>query len=179
MTVRTWGLHVLAGLVLGGMVTARTGAAPAAEEGAQMRALRRQAAWRKRRLVFNNDGDDHLLNGAVSVEAFLAKRSTPLIGSQVDTVVYCTSRPFGMFTHNTRVGDVLRTVEGFAAGRNIVPELIEQGTDPLACMIEFCRGNGLEVIWSMRMNDTHDAGVIARPGPTTTSRRSSANIRHA
>ena len=101
MTVRTWGLQVLAGVVLGGMVTARTGAAPVAGKGAQMWALRRQAAWRKRRLVFNNDGDDHLLRGAVSVEAFLAKRSTPLIGSQVDTVVYCTSRPFGMFTHNT------------------------------------------------------------------------------
>ena len=179
MAVRTLVLPVLGALVLAVSIPVRTGAAPAAAEAAQMRALRRQAARRKRRLVFNNDGDDHLLKGPVSVEAFLAKRSTPLIGSQVDTVVYCTSRPFGMFTHNTQVGDVLRTVEGFAAGRNIVPELIEQGTDPLSCMIEFCRSNGLEIIWSMRMNDTHDAGVIARPGPTTTSRRSSANIRHA
>ena len=158
MAVRRLVLPELTVLVLAVGISVRTGAAPAAAEVAQMRALRRQAAWRQRRLVFNNDGDDHLLKGAVSVKAFLAKRSTPLIGSQVDTVVYCTSRPFGMFTHNTQVGDVFRTVEGFSAGRNIVPELIEQGTDPLACMSEFCRSNGLEIIWSMRMNDTHDAG---------------------
>ena len=158
MTVRTLVLHVLTGVVAAGTVPGRSLAATAVEEGVPMRELRRQAAWRKRRLVVNNDGDDHLLKGAASVAAFLAKRSTPLIGSQVDTVVYCTSRPFGMFTHNTQVGDVLRTIDGFAEGRNIVPELIEQGTDPLTCMVEFCRGNGLEIIWSMRMNDTHDAG---------------------
>ena len=128
-----------------------------AEAVTQYRKQRSKLAHRSRRIIFNNDGDDHLLDGEASVEAFLARRTTPLIGSQVDTIVYCTSRPFGMFTHNTRVGDVLVTKEGFTRGRsNIVADFVEQGTDPLEVMVGFCREHSLEVLWSMRMNDTHD-----------------------
>ena len=123
------------------------------------RAERRKAAHRQRRIIFNNDGDDHLVHGAASVEAFLARRTTPLLKSQVDTVFYCTSRPFGMFTHNTKVGDVLTTKTGFRYGRNnIVRDLIDLGTDPLRVMTDCCHKNGIEVFWSMRMNDTHDVG---------------------
>ena len=126
---------------------------------AAYRAERRKAAHRQRRIIFNNDGDDHLIDGAASVEAFLARRTTPLLKSQVDTVFYCTSRPFGMFTHNTKVGDVLTTKTGFRSGRNnIVSDLIDMGTDPLRVMTECCHKNGIEVFWSMRMNDTHDVG---------------------
>ncbi|NLX98945.1 MAG: hypothetical protein GXY83_22600 [Rhodopirellula sp.] len=124
----------------------------------QLRQQRSEAARRVRRVIFNNDGDDHLLDGPASVEAFLAKRTTPLLDSQVDTIVYCTSRPFGMFTHNTKVGDVLTTKVGFAGNRNnIVGDLVAQGTDPLRIMVDYGHKNRKEVFWSMRMNDTHDA----------------------
>ncbi len=124
----------------------------------QYRSERSAAAHRNRRIIFNNDGDDHILRGEASVEAFLAARTTPLLGSQVDTIVYCTSRPFGMFTHDSRIGDVLTDKTPFAPDRNnIVSDLIQLGTDPLQAMVGFCRENQLEVIWSMRMNDTHDA----------------------
>lgn len=132
-----------------------TGAA--ADEGAAMREARRALAAKKRRLVFNNDGDDHLGTGPATPEAFLASRLSPLRGSHVDTVVYCTSRPFGMFTHATRVGDVLQ--DPMLRGekrRNLVPELADLGTDPLALTVAFCRENGMDVLWSMRMNDCHD-----------------------
>lgn len=118
---------------------------------------RHNAAWRPRRLVFNNDGDDHIYAESADVAGLLANRTTPLERSQVSTIVYCTSRPFGMFTHNTKVGDVLLQKD-IVGHRNIVPDLIEQGTDPLQAMIGFCRKNKIEILWSMRMNDTHDAG---------------------
>ena len=121
-----------------------------------MRHARRELAGRKRRLVFNNDGDDHLGTGPATREAFLASRLSPLRGSHVDTVVYCTSRPFGMFTHATSVGDVLRDPMRRGERRNLVPELTQAGTDPLALAVSFCRENGMEVLWSMRMNDCHD-----------------------
>jgi len=124
----------------------------------RLRQQRSEAARRVRRVIFNNDGDDHLLDGPASAEAFLAKRTTPLLDSQVDTIVYCTSRPFGMFTHNTRIGDVLTTKVGFAGNRNnIVGDLVAQGTDPLRIMVDCGHKSRKEVFWSMRMNDTHDA----------------------
>jgi len=125
---------------------------------AKLRQQRTEAARRVRRVIFNNDGDDHILDGPASVEAFLAKRTTPLLDSQVDTIVYCTSRPFGMFTHHAKVGDALVMKEGFRSNRNnIVADLIAQGTDTLRLMVDCGHKHGKEVFWSMRMNDTHDA----------------------
>ena len=95
---------------------------------------RQRAARRSRQLVFNNDGDDHILAKDASIEGFLANRSSALEGSQVSTIVYCTSRPFGMFTHDTKVGEVL-TQRSINSRRNIVADLIEQGTDPLHAMV--------------------------------------------
>ncbi|MGC9319064.1 MAG: hypothetical protein ACP5KN_13610 [Armatimonadota bacterium] len=132
--------------------------APDAQTLAQYRQQREEAAYRTRRLIFNNDGDDHLLSGEVSIEAFLAKRTTPLLGSQVDSIFYCTSRPMGVFLHDTEVGDVLTMPHPFGPDRyNIVGDLLEQGTDPLEVMVDFCHQHGLECFWSMRMNDVHDA----------------------
>lgn len=124
----------------------------------QYRRERAEMAHRQRRIIFNNDGDDHLLRTEFSLETFLAQRSTPLIGSQVDTIVYCTSRPFGLFLHRTEIGDVFTEKDAFAPGRtNVVADFLELGTDPLEVMIEFCREHDFEIIWSMRMNDTHDS----------------------
>ena len=73
---------------------------------------RQRARWRKRRLIYNNDGDDviearpdggeHEHDVAESlmvrqtgdaVQDFLDARSTPLIGSQVDSNWFATSFP--------------------------------------------------------------------------------------
>ncbi len=162
-------LHV-AGVLLGAcLMTFLTSASAqptaTADALARYREQRTQAAHRTRRLIFNNDGDDHLVSGPASVDAFLAQRTTPLLGSQVDTIVYCTSRPFGMFLHNTKVGDVLTDRAAIDPGRtNIVADLLAQGTDPLRLMTDYCHRNSLELLWSMRMNDTHDTPhTPARP----------------
>lgn len=136
----------------------RTQEAPDAQALADYRQERKGAADRTRRIIFNNDGDDHLLSGETSLEAFLAKRTTPLLGSQVDSIFYCTSRPMGMFIHDTDVGDALTMPHPFGPDRrNIVGDFIEQGTDPLEVMVDFCHQHDLECFWSMRMNDVHDA----------------------
>ncbi len=113
---------------------------------------KREIACRRRRLIFNNDGGDAKKPPEVEFETprdFLDIRTSPLRGSHVDTVSYCTSRGFGVFTHRT------------AAGRQdvsspVVSGLGEEGTDPLKVMVEYCHAGGMEVFWSMRMNDTHD-----------------------
>ncbi len=128
------------------------------------RQARLQLARQPRRIIMNNDGCDVLYfpkAEKATTEAFLAKRTTPLAGTHVDTIAFCpTSSGFGFFTHNTSVGTLL-TRSGPDYGiqgdtRNIARELIDQGTDCLQAVVEFGHDQKMEVFWSMRMNDTHD-----------------------
>ena len=127
----------------------------------RLRADRRQAAQSQRRIIFDNDGCDAWyfpLDKEATPENLLAVRTAPLLGSQVGSVAYCTiSSGFSNFTHNTKVGAVLSAPRSETVKRkNITPDLIARGTDPLRVVGDFCHENGLEIFWSMRMNDTHD-----------------------
>lgn len=132
---------------------------------ARLRAERKELAGRDRRVIFNNDGCDCLYfptNLAVTAENFLGLRTAALAGSQVGAIAYCTiSSGFSFFTHDTRAGVVMdRQGADYgvqSASRNIARALIAGGTDCLEANIRFARDNGMEVFWSMRMNDTHDA----------------------
>ena len=127
----------------------------------QYRADRERLARSAHRVLFDNDGCDaayYPSDRAVTPQGLLDIRTTPLIDSQVDTLCYCTiSSGFSLFTHNTKVGQILDYDLGMWAGhRNITTDLIASGTDPLAIMVEFCHAHDLACFWSMRMNDTHD-----------------------
>lgn len=124
-------------------------------------AAREKQLARRRRLIFNNDGGDINLvfrtaagvgAGQADPAAFLARRTTPLADSHVDTISYC-SGVTGVFSHRTKVGWVARDIRGKQANA-----FIAQGTDSLQMQVDFCRAHGKEIFWSLRMNDTHDAG---------------------
>lgn len=120
-------------------------------------AARRVASARKRRIILNNDGNEPVyLSTAPTPEEILAYRTAPFVGSQVDTVFYCTwSSGFGLFTHLTDVGQVFTTTEAMFRD-NKMQAFAEAGVDPLHVMNRFCHENEIEFFWSMRMNDTHD-----------------------
>jgi glycosyl hydrolase family 10 len=131
----------------------------------ELRQARGELARQQRRVIMNNDGCDVLYfpkDEKTTVEGFLAKRTTPLAGTHVDTIAFCpTSSGFSYFTHNTKIGTVL-TRSGYEFGilpntRNIAKEMIDQGTDCLQAVVEFGHQHEMEVFWSFRMNDTHDA----------------------
>ena len=129
---------------------------------------RRAARWRKRRIIYNNDGDD-ALEARTGVEHdhdvaealmtrktgeltddFLNARSTPLAGSQVDSNWYCSCMAGLTFSHNTKLG-------GFV-GKGIPQELVDKyGRDSLQVQVDFSHENGMEAFWSLRMNDVHDS----------------------
>ena len=145
-------------------------AAPAAEnqkgepmstEDAKFVELRRKAAHRKRRIILNNDGGDGLAKKAggdtSALDVFLKQRTAALVGSQVDTIFYCTGWAFGTMLHRTKVAENMLLREGAGYQDGVLRDLLDQGTDSLQVMVEFCRKNKIEVFWSMRMNDTHDA----------------------
>lgn len=138
------------------------------QDRTELRQMRASAAHQPRRMIYNNDGDDAIIRnrygeaGLSTREAFLAGRITGIEGTQCDALFYCGHQCFGKCLYNTKVGDAyLRTDDvGAEVGfkRNVIPRLIEQGTDPLEVVVEHCHQHDMEAFWSMRFNDTHDAG---------------------
>ena len=119
--------------------------------------MRNKLAHRQRPLILNNDGNEPVYYCTkVDRDEFLSKRTSPLAGSQVSSIFYCTwSSGFGFFTHNTQIGEVFNTKEK-PFDKNLTQELLDAGLDPLQMVIDWCRDNDTEVFWSMRMNDVHD-----------------------
>ncbi len=127
-----------------------------AAESEPLAAARRRAVGRRRRVIFNNDGDDIWTAGADSIEKFLEVRHTPLLNTHVDSIYYCTTQNFNCFTHETRVAQIFRAKSGRFAENNL-PKFIDQKTDGLRMSSEFAHKHGIESIWTLRMNDVHDA----------------------
>ena len=69
-----------------------------------MAAMRKKAKNRRRRLVFNSDGNDVNVAGVKTAEDFLAVRYNHLLNTNVDSVFYCTGATT-MFTHLAQVGE--------------------------------------------------------------------------
>ena len=111
--------------------------------------IEKTAQWRRRRLIFNNDGDDIWAPEPASPAAFLASRTSGLLDSQMDTLFFCTGRTTSLW-HDTKVGSFL----DLGAARRFI---VNTGRDCLQIQLDFCRQHGIEAFWSMRMNDVHDS----------------------
>ena len=132
---------------------------PGGGAGFDLEAARHEAAWRSRRIIMNNDGNDcvgEIEGESHTVEALLARRTSPLVGSQVDAIFYCTG-VFDFYTHRSEESQL--RIEAPENRRIWSDELIAQGRDALQIMVDFCREHDLEIFWSMRMNDTHDSSA--------------------
>lgn len=154
------GMKITSTLPLLGCCAGALVAGASSIDEADWKELHQQAVNRPRRVIFNNDGNEPVYHcRETSAEELLRHRTAPLAGSQVDSIFYCTwSSGFGLFTHDTKVGQVFNTNEGrFEPNRT--QEFLDKGIDPLAVMVNFAHDNGIELFWSMRVNDTHDAST--------------------
>ncbi len=127
-------------------------------ETREQSAARRKAARRLRRVIVNNDGNDVVQlprDEGVTAERFLNSRTTPLVGSHVDTVSYCTG-VFDYYTHHSDETQ-LRTGEDKGVDDWSTDLLATTGKDSLQTMVDFCHEQSWECFWSFRVNDTHDA----------------------
>ena len=135
---------------------------PKSEEVFHIPVNTRAARWRRRRIIYNNDGDDVIATEKKSgdnltlrtdrelMDDFLDARTRPLVGTQVDSNWYCSCMAGVRFSHRTRLG-------GFH-GEGIPLELVERyGRDSLQIQTDFSHDNNMEAFWSLRMNDCHDA----------------------
>lgn len=118
----------------------------------EIRTLKERALARRRRIIFDDDGTEIVLDGALESE-----RLKEIAGTNVDTVYFTTrSSGFGLFSHRTAVGSMFVSREG-GFSSNAMDKLLENGTDHLQKAVDFCHINGIEIFWQMRMNDTHDS----------------------
>lgn len=145
-------------LLLGG-VTITWSVPAAAQADDAFERMRDEMLQRQRRVILNNDGGDAVVTAKErSAEGLLASRTIGLEETHVDTIFYCTNRgTFSRHSHRSEVSEPYLRTDGRYAN-NVVPVLLEQGTDPLQVMVDWCRENGKEIFWSERMNDRHDAG---------------------
>ena len=93
---------------------------------------RKIARHRKRRIIMNNDGNDFAPpwpDDLGKASEFLNKRTTLLVGSQVDSIFYCTG-VFNFYKHLSRETELFR---GWP------------GVDPLKIMIEYCKKKQIEI----------------------------------
>ena len=131
----------------------------------ELRQLRKKAVKRRRRIIYDNDGNDALYECEnATPEDLLKCRTTPLVGTHVDTIFYCTNACFGLFWHDTKLGEVL-TSKKKSLSNNKVQEFLAQGLCPLRIMVDYCHKNNMEIFWSMRINDIHDSVDKAWFGP--------------
>ncbi|MGI5817855.1 MAG: family 10 glycosylhydrolase [Armatimonadota bacterium] len=133
-------------------------ALPCAAQDDDFERQRAEMLQRQRRVILNNDGGDAVVAArGPSAEGMLAARTIGLEDTHVDTIFYCTNRgTFSRHSHRSEVSETFTGTEGRFAD-SVVPLLIEQGTDPLQVMVEWCRENDMEIFWSERMNDRHDS----------------------
>ena len=122
----------------------------------EMKRLRKQAARRKRRIIMDNDGNDCVYYcKEATPEALLNVRTTGVIGTQVDTIMYCAWSGGFRTTINSKVAEVFACKSpvgnpnknetwgrnGFAD--NKTADFIAQGTDCLEILV--VRGTGKAV----------------------------------
>ena len=140
----------------------------------ELRKERKKMAQRKRRLIFNNDGDDfeghggpknHRTDETAAMTAtpagLLKLRTTALLESQVDSIFY--SSVFGLRLMYQESN--FKTIYEFpdrkperrkTAVKNCKALMANYGMDNLEVMIDSARKHGLEIFYSNRMNDNHD-----------------------
>ncbi len=132
---------------------------------AEMKIARKKAASQQRRIMYNDDGNH--TQSFTTPEELIALRLKQLIGTQVDTISYCTGGGGMFWGHQAKVGEVLgefvtekdnQYVKGIVSSLDALKAL---GTDPLAVAVDFGHKNGMEVFWSYRMNNIEDS--FAKP----------------
>jgi len=119
--------------------------------------FREPAKNRKRRIIYDSDGSEMISKVySPTIQEFWDSSFSGLPYTQTDTIVYCPlSTGFGQFTYDTNIGDTATSKEYFT--HNQTQDFIDQGTDSLKMVADFCRENDIEIFYQLRMNDLHDA----------------------
>ena len=123
-----------------------------------------------RRIIYNDDSqgvrETRPGQARADLEAWVDKALTSVA---VDTYAWCICFP-DICMHDTRVGEVYgeRFAEAPNAAAAAIRELRSEGTDVLKVVAAGARKHGVELVASVRMNDTH--GLFPDPSDPQISR---------
>ncbi len=126
-----------------------------------LKEARHKAASQERRIMYNDDGNH--VKPFTTPDELIDLRLRQLIGTQVDTIAYCTGGGGLFWGHQAQVGETLGefvTENDGQQVRDIVSSLDALkalGTDPLSVAVAFGHAQGMEVFWSYRMNNIEDS----------------------
>ena len=132
----------------------------------ELRVQRKEMAQKRRRIIYNNDGDDiggHSREtpkgGKIdTAEALLAARTKAILGSQVDSIFYHSTRGMKIYYG----AGAFKTLYDFPSPQNLIPLqngralIANTGEDALEIVVAFAHQHDLEIFYSNRMNDIHD-----------------------
>jgi Glycosyl hydrolase-like 10 len=155
---RARGMAVLAVLLCGLVVAHAQSESKTTDD---LQEARKKAAWRQRRIMYNDDGCH--VRPYTTPEELVALRLKQIVGTQVDTISYCTGGGGLFWGHQPKVGELVGEFVTENDGQYVkdmcssLQALKELGTDPLAVAVEFGHANGMEVFWSYRMNNIEDS----------------------
>ncbi len=145
--------------------------AAAPTEDAAWEAKRQTILDRPREVFYNTDGCDAVYFGLqghkkeATPENFKQERFAYCLGTETTTLSYCvTCGGFGHVLYDSKVAACFdaQPDDSGGRGRNVLNELLAQGTDPMRLAEEFCREHSLECFVCLRMNDTHDGSHSAK-----------------
>ena len=127
---------------------------------------------RNRRIIYHEDGDTvagyrrNFYEAPMAVADYLREMFDPLIGTQVDTYVWSigttlglnfspTGDPSGIELYRSPSGK-FENLHNWRAWRNL-KSYLEAGSNPPVFIAQAAHDIGMEVFFSLRMNDAHDA----------------------
>ena len=120
-------------------------------------AARRKAAWRRRPLILDDDGDvvydDEARKGPA---AFLALRMHECVAAGVNSLAWCIM--WGIAKQGKTPVRYWQTQQRGVPFQTNMP-------DPTRVIARFCHNNEIEVFGSIRMNDCHDGYGLPFPEP--------------
>jgi hypothetical protein len=133
--------------------------------GKAVKEARREALYRRRRIIFNDDTYELSPDDAKTPEGFLKRRLKPLVGTHVDTIAWSilggwADAPVYDSKVQPTYGDAHGAPPAYwnAVSKN-VKALIASGHCPLHIVIDFAHKNDMELFAAVRMNDCHDSFI--------------------
>ena len=138
------------------------------DEDSKMKQARKEAAHRRRRIIYNDDGCGPIWkkDSGNTPERFLFgphSRMGAVRGTQVDSVFICSGATT-VLNHTSSVAESYADIEDrygpfggdFEHFRDNMRALEALGTDAIRLTVDFCRKHKIEVFYSYRVNDVHD-----------------------
>ena len=107
------------------------------------------------RVIFNSDGHAVFKDAHGNLDQWISNLFSPLEESDVDALFWCDGAGGNTANYDSQVLER----NGFRSGKTdpVLQKLIEQGNDPPAVVVREAKKRKLDVFFSFRINDIHDA----------------------